>query len=112
MKLLNIKFHDRHFKDTIHKALTMWIVGDSVCLLLLFAHINRSHSISRSLSSVVLRRPHSLNIFSETTALDRLKPSQDGKSTVCIIGPGYTNKMVVMLIYGKKLSFILLLQNP
>ena len=74
MKLLKIKLYGTRYKDTIHKALTMWFVDDSV----FFANLSRTESIGRSPSSVVFRRPNSLNI-SETTrpieAKDHLKPS-------------------------------------
>ena len=89
-------------QDTIHKALTMWFVADSIFF---FAHLSRTNSISRSPLSIVLCRPHPLNIFSETIgpieAKDHMKPSEDVKTKICIIGPGHITKMADMPIYGK-----------
>ena len=103
MKLLKIKLDGTHYKDTIHKALTMWFVDDSVFL----TYLSRTDSIGRSPSSVVFRRPHSLNI-SETTrpikAKDHLKPSQDGEIK---IGPGHIAKIAALPIYGKHCKTLL-----
>ena len=38
-EILNIKLNGRRYKDTIHKALTMWFVDDSVFFFL--AHLSR-----------------------------------------------------------------------
>ena len=68
MKLLNIKLYGRHNNDTIHKAFTTWFVGAlDLLFYFFFAHLSRSGNIGRPPSSAALRRPHSLNIFSETT---------------------------------------------
>ena len=115
MKLLNIKLYGRRYKDTIHRALTMWFVDDSVlcfffvCVFCFFAHLSRSDSIGRLPSSVVRCRPHTLNIISETTetteAKFHLKPSQDGETKVCINGPGHITGLAAMPIYGRKPYF-------
>ena len=105
MNLLNIKLYGRRYKDTTHKALTMWFVDDSV---IFFAHLNQSDSIGRPPSSVVLRRPHTLNIISETTetteAKFHMKPIY-GDTKVCTIGPGHITRMASMPIYSKNLLF-------
>ena len=81
------------------------------CVLFMFhffPHLSRSDSIDRPPLSVVIRRPHSLNIVSETTvpteAKFHMKPSKDGKTKVCIIGPGHIIKMAAMRICGKNLK--------
>ena len=63
MKILNIKLYGRRYNDTIHKAITMWFVDDSVLFFFFFffffAHLSRSDSIGRPPSSVVRRPPSS-----------------------------------------------------
>ena len=109
MKLLNIKLYGTHYKDTTHKAQsTMWFVDHTFFV----AYLSRTDRICRSKSSVVFRRPHSLNI-SETTgpieAKDYVKPSQDGETKVCINDPGHITKIAAMPIYGQNCK--ILLQN-
>ena len=36
MKILNIKLYGRRYNDTIHKAITMWFVDDSVLFFFFF----------------------------------------------------------------------------
>ena len=77
MKFLKIKLYGTHYKETLHKALTMWFVDDSV----FFAHLNRTDSIGR------FRRPSSSVVHTLYTsfqkaieAKDHKKPSQDGET--------------------------------
>ena len=67
----------------------------------------KAHLIGRPLSSVV-RRPHSLNISSETTGPIKvnfhMKLLWDGGMKVCSNGPGHMTKRAVMPIYGKNLK--------
>ena len=66
--------------------------------------------IGRHLSSVVRRRrrPHSLNISSETTGPIKVKFHMellwDGGTKVCSYVPGHMTKMAAMPIYGKNLK--------
>ena len=65
--------------------------------------------VRRTSSSVVRRRPHSLNIFSsETTGPIKVKFHLellwDGGTKVCSNGPGHMTKMAAMAIYGKNLK--------
>ena len=100
MKLLNIKLYGRRCKDTIHKALTMWFVDDSV---LFFAHLSQIDSIGKPPSSVVLRLSHTLNIISETTetpeAKFHMKPYRMREKKGCIIGQGHITRMATMPMY-------------
>ena len=60
---------------------------------------------------VVRRRPHSLNISSETTGPVKVKFHMellwDGETKVCSNGPGHMTKMADMLIYGKNFKNLL-----
>ena len=99
MKLVSIKLYGRHFNATIHKALTMWFVDDSF-----FAYLNRYRSIGRPPSSVFLRRPHSLNIFSEIAgpieAKFHMKPSQDGETKIALLAQVTSPYMVKTLFFS------------
>ena len=89
------------------------------------AHLG-AYRIGRPPSSIVCRlsvrrlcvhRPHSLNNSSETTgaieAKFYMKSTWDGGTKVCSNSPGLMTKMAAMLIYGKSLKNILLLnQRP
>ena len=87
----------------------------------LLAHLSRkliwwAYRIDRPPSSIVRRRPHSLNIFSsETTGPIKVKFHMellwDGGTKVCSNGPGHMTKMAAMAIYGKNLKKKNLLQN-
>ena len=60
-------------------------------------------------SSIVRRRPHSLNIFSsETTGPIKVKFHMgllwDGGTKICSNGPGHLTKMAAMAIYAKNLK--------
>ena len=77
------------------------------------AHMNRKHiwwayRIGRPPSYVVVRRPHSLNISSETSGPIKVKFHMellwDGGTKVCSNGPGHMTKMAAMPIYGKNLK--------
>ena len=78
---------------------------------LILYRIGRPPSSVRRLS---VRRPHSLNIFSETTGLIEAKfhmeSPWDGGTKVCSNGPGHITKMAAMPIYGKNLKKNLLLR--
>ena len=76
----------------------------------------RACRIGRPLSSIVRhRRPHSLNISSETTGSIKVKFHMallwDVGTKVCSNGPGHMIKVVAMPIYGKNLKKNLLLRN-
>ena len=87
------------------------------CLSFL-AHLSRrliwwAYRIGRPLSYVVVRRPHSLNIFSsKTTGPIKVKFHMellwDGWMKVCSNGLGHMTKMAAMPIYGKNLKKFLL----
>ena len=83
---------------------------------LLLAHLSRrliwwAYRIGRPLSSVVRcrrRRPHSLNISSETTGPIKVKFHMellwDGGTKICSNGLGHMTKMAAMPIYDKNLK--------
>ena len=61
------------------------------------------------MSSVMVCRPHSLNIFSSETALPvkvkfLMEPPWDGGTKVYSNGPGHMTKMAAMPMYGKNLK--------
>ena len=78
------------------------------------AHLSRrliwwAYRIGRPPSSVVRRRPHSLNIFSsEITRPIKVKFHMellwDGGTKVCSNDPGHMTKMAAIPIYGKNLK--------
>ena len=107
MKLLNIKLYGRRYKDTIHRAFNMWLIDHSVFFS--FAQLSLSDSIGRHSLFVVLNRPHTLNIISEnketTEVKFHMKPSLDGGTKICIIGPDHITRMAAMPIYGKNHIF-------
>ena len=70
---------------------------------------DRQASVVRRPSSVVRRRPHSLNIFSsETTGPIKVKFYMkflwNGGTKVCSNGPGHMTKIAAMPLYGKNLK--------
>ena len=71
-----------------------------------------AYKFGRPPSSVIRRRPHSLNIFSETAWPIKVKfdmePPRDGETKVCSNNPGHMTKMAAMPIYGKNLKNLLL----
>ena len=72
-----------------------------------------AYRIGRPPSYVVVRRPHTLNIFSsKTTGPIKVKFHMellwDGGTKVCSNGPGHMTKMAAMPIYGKNLKKFLL----
>ena len=72
-----------------------------------------AYRICRPPSSIVVRRPHSSNIFSsETTKPIKVKiqmePPWDGGTKGCSNGPGLMTKMVAMPIYCKNIKNLLL----
>ena len=116
MKLLKIKLYCTHYKETIHKAFAMcllmiYLFFFNFVLFMFFVHQSRTNNIGRFPSPVILRRPHSLNIFLVSTGpievKDHMKPSQDGETKVCIIGQGRITNMAAMTIYGKNLKDLL-----
>ena len=84
----------------------------NVCIFL--AHLRRrliwwAYRIGWLPASILLRRrPHSLNIFSETTGPVKVKFHMellwDGGTKVCSNGHGHMTKMATMPIYGKNLK--------
>ena len=68
--------------------------------------------LRRTSSSIVVRRPHSLNISSETTGPIKFKFYMellwDWGTKICSNGPGHMTKMAAMPIYGKNLKDFLL----
>ena len=83
-------------------------------LAIALAHLSRSfiwwaYRIGRPPSSIVVHRPHSLNIFSsETTGPIKVKFHmellQDRGTKVCSNGPDHMTKMAAMPVYGKNLK--------
>ena len=68
-----------------------------------------AYRIGRPPSYVVVRRPHSLNIFSSKTTRQikvkfHMELLWDGGTKVCSNGPGHMTKMAAMPIYGKNLK--------
>ena len=101
-----------------YKLQSFWSVFlNRINIFSILAHLSQrliwwAYGISRPPSSSVIRRPHSLNIFSsETTGPVKVKFHMEllwnGGMKVCSNGPGHMTKMVAMPIYGKTVKNLL-----